>query len=437
MNVNRTYDVDIISSGMNGEGVARLDGKVLFVPYTLCGERVRVVVKLVKKNYAVGSVVKVLSPSPDRVAPSCPHYFKCGGCDLGHVTNEYREKALVSELRNNLRKIAGIVRDDIEFVKCEATAGVRNKLSMPFGVAEGKPVLGLYRQGTHVVEQVSCEFATPRMKEVADIVCEFAFSRNLPVYDGENGLLRHLVLRELGGRLSATLVINSDRCERWERELGALFPEYVDFFICPNTRRNNVILGDSVRLIRGNERLPLDVLGVKAELSPLAFLQVNDGIRDALYTAAMSFLRGKTLVDLYSGIGITSNLAARRCEKVIAVESVPQAVEDADRTAELNGNSSVIENICGNVEDVVSGLCDRCAGADVLIDPPRKGCGAAVMRAIADMRPERIVYISCNHATMCRDIAMLDGYTLEHVALYDMFPRTHHAETLACFVRNK
>lgn len=179
------------------------------------------------------------------------------------------------------------------------------------------------------------------------------------------------------------------------------------------------------------------MLGVKAEVSPLSFFQVNDHIRDELYTAAVGRLTAPTVVDLYSGIGITSNLAANAGKTVFAVECVPQAVEDADRTAAVNGNSNRIENICGNVEDILPHISDRVRGADVLVDPPRKGCGAAVMRAVSDIAPSRLVYISCNHATMCRDIAPLlaEGYSLADCTAFDMFPDTHHVETLVTLER--
>ncbi|MDE6401200.1 MAG: 23S rRNA (uracil(1939)-C(5))-methyltransferase RlmD, partial [Clostridiales bacterium] len=185
----------------------------------------------------------------------------------------------------------------------------------------------------------------------------------------------------------------------------------------------------------------VDVLGVKAELSPLSFFQVNDEIRDTLYIAAIGEVEADTLIDLYNGIGITSNLAARKCKKIVAVECVPQAVKDADRTAEINGNSDIIKNVCGKVEEVLSELKGEISGADVLIDPPRKGCGADVAASIASVRPNKLIYISCNHATMCRDIrAFLDvapDYELTDCRIFDMFPNTHHTEVLCVLCKKR
>lgn len=437
MNVNDIIELEIEDNGMNGEGVARHGGKVVFVPYTLKSERVRAVVKSVKSKYASASAIKILEPSADRIQPTCPHYYRCGGCDMGHVSAAYRETVLTEELKNNLRKIAGVEFSEVKFVRSEQDRAARNKLSMPFGFAGGKVVLGLYRQNTHVVEPVVCPMSSTRMNLTAKTVCEFADEKKLSVYNENtgNGLLRHLVLREIGDRLSATLVINSEKSGGWKNELANALPEYVDFFICPNVKRNNVILGDTVTLVKGKPALDVNVLGVKAELSPLSFFQVNDDIRDKLYRAALLNVTADTLIDLYSGIGITSNLAAKKCKRVVAVECVPQAVANADKTAALNGNAEIITNVCGVAEQVIGKLASEYAGADVLVDPPRKGCGEAVMKAIAELRPKTVIYISCNHATMCRDIKILnemsDGYSLDACTVFDMFPCTHHTETLA------
>lgn len=438
MNVNDVIELEITDNGMDGEGVAHFDGKVVFVPYTLKGERVKAVVKKVKSKYAVCSVIKVLSPSPYRINPDCPHYYKCGGCDTGHISPDYRKQILISDLQNNLKKIAKLDCPSIEFVPSDPELPPRNKVSMPFGLVNGKIVLGLYRQNTHVVEPVSCAFAGALAQTAADTVCEFAQKKRLSVYDSAsgNGLLRHLVIRTVGNRASVTLVINAQKFDG-EKELALALPDNVDFFVCPNTKRNNVIMGDTVRLIKGNARLNVNVLGVKAELSPLSFFQVNDYIRDALYNRAIGHVCSDTLIDLYSGIGITSNLAAKKCKKVTAVECVPQAVKDADYTAKLNGNGDKITNVCGNVEDVLKRLLgERGDSFDVLIDPPRKGCGEQIARAIAQVKPNTLIYISCNHATMCRDIrAFLDvapDYEVRDCALFDMFAHTHHSEMLIC-----
>lgn len=437
MNVNDVVELDILSCGMDGDGVARCDGKVVFVPYTLSGERVRAVVKSVKKNYATASVIKVLSPSPSRVEPDCPHYYKCGGCDTRHLSEDYRRAALLGELENNLKKIAKLSVAPIEFISSPLSR--RNKITMPFGYKDGAVVLGMYRKNTHVVEPVDCLFSSEAVRDAVRTVCAFANEYRLPVYDGRTGkgLLRHLALRESGGRLSVALVVAADGFEG-ENVLAERLSGYCDFFICPNTVKNNVIMGNSVRLVKGNERLKVDVLGVSAELSPLSFFQVNDEIRDRLYTDAIGEISAPTLVDLYSGIGITSNLAAKKCDRVFGVECVPQAVIDADRTAEMNGNGNKIKNICGNVEDVLPTLGIQ-GEVDVLVDPPRKGCGASVMTEIAKLQPNKLIYISCNHATMSRDLRIfldaVGGYSPVYCRVYDMFPCTHHVEAMIVLSR--
>lgn len=436
MKSSQLVQLDIISNGMNGEGIARLDGKVVFVPYTLAGERVLAQVKTVKSRYMTCSAVKVLSPSPYRVAPQCPYYFKCDGCDMAHVTPEYRQQNLVDELVSNFKKIAKTDISDVQFVACERVAGRRNKLSMPFGTKGGAVVAGFYRQNTHVVQPVECNMSSEAVRGVVKKVCDFATARHIPVYNFETGkgLLRHISVREAGGRIAAVLVIAGDSLgQKNEAELSEIL-RGVDLFVSPHTQKNNVIMGKSVRLVSGNPFLPVEVLGVKAELSPLSFFQVNDEIRDKLYAAAIGHISSHTLVDLYSGIGITSNLAAKKVQKVIGVECVPAAVADADRTAAINGNAQKITNVCGQVEEVLPQIIDGTHDFDVLLDPPRKGCGSNVMHAIAAARPNKVVYISCNHATMCRDISDFQSankdYVITQVTLFDMFPDTHHVECM-------
>lgn len=240
MNVKELIELDITDSGMDGCGVARYGGKVVFVPYVLKGERVRAVVKSVNKNYAEASVVKILSPSPHRVAPACPHYYKCGGCDAAHYDGEYRRAALVGEIRNNLKKIAGVDFSDIGFVASDGF--MRNKIAMPFCLSGGKVALGMYRHRTHVALPVTCRFANAAMRGIADTVTEFCNAERLSVYDETTGkgLLRHLVMRTLGGRTAATLVINAERFAGEDR-LAALLPDVCDFYLpehAPHQRDN-------------------------------------------------------------------------------------------------------------------------------------------------------------------------------------------------------
>lgn len=445
MNVKDVIEIDIESNGMDGEGVAHVDGKAVFIPYTLKGERVRAVVKSVKSRYATASVIKILRPASVRSEPICPHYYKCGGCDTQHVSTDYRREIILGELKHNLKSIAGIDFTPDELI--QSASLTRNKISMPFALSGGKVVAGMYVRGTHTVEPTSdCSMTGELTRSVISAVVGFANDKKLSVYDEKsgNGLLRHIVVREIGGRASLTLVVNGDGLgDGNERALSELLPDMVDFFISANTRRNNIIMGDTVRLVKGNARLPVNVLGVKAELSPLSFFQVNDGVRDELYKAAIGSVSSPVLIDLYSGIGITSNLAAKKCRAVHAVEVVPQAVEDADRTARDNGNADLIRNHCGTVESVLPHICRDIKDSDILVDPPRKGCGDGVMRVIAGALPNKLIYISCNHATMCRDIKLfIEGakalgaeYVLERVTAFDMFVGTHHVETLAVLSR--
>lgn len=439
MNLKQTIDIDIESNGVNGEGIARVDGKVVFVPFTLKGERVRAVVKCVKRKYAQADVIKVLSSSPYRKTPDCAQYFKCGGCDTCHIDDGYRKQTLVSELKNNLKKIAGIEFESIGFVESDTL--MRNKIAMPFGYDKGRVTLGMYRQGTHSFVSVidSCLLLNPNMRKISGIICDFANEFNIPCYNEstEDGILRHLVMRTVGGRTSATVVINAHDLYNESELYSRLSGVECDLFVSTNTRKTNVIFGDSVRLIGGEPVLKAEVMGVRAELSPQSFFQVNDCIRDKIYKAAIDHIQSDTLIDLYSGIGITSNIAASKCKSVISVELSPQAVKNAVHTAELNGNGKTIDTRCGSVEKIINDITVQ--DCDVIVDPPRSGCGGNVMRAIAQIHPKNLIYISCNHATMSRDISELitaaPDYSLISCDIYDMFPTTHHVETVVLLSR--
>lgn len=444
MNVKDIIEVEIESNGMDGEGVTHLGGKAVFIPYTLKGEKVRAVVKSVKSRYATASVIKVLRASLMRETPLCSHYFKCGGCDTQHISAEYRREIILNEIAHNLKSIACVEFTPTEFVS--SVASTRNKISMPFGLCGGKVIAGMYRRGTHDVEPAcDCIMAGELTRVIVNTVVSFANEKKLSVYDEKSGdgLLRHIVVREIDGRASVTLVVNGELGDKTENALAERLPDSADFFISTNTKRNNVIMGDNARLVKGNARLSVSVLGVRAELSPLSFFQVNDAIRDELYKRAIGYVSSPMLYDLYSGIGITSNLAAKKCRAVHAVEIVPQAVADADCTALENGNDGIITNHCGTVESILPRICGGEAQADVLVDPPRKGCGEAVMSVIAGASPNKLIYISCNHATMARDIKLFidaskvvgNNYELKEVTAFDMFVGTHHVETLAELTR--
>lgn len=437
-------EIDIDSSGMNGEGVARCDGLVVFVPYTLVGEKVRAQVLNVKKSFATARVIKVLNASELRVKPSCENFFKCGGCDMMHITLDEERRIKTAEIENNLSKIGGISHAVDNFVDSPLEFGYRNKAQFPFGRGEdGKVAIGYFKPNSHIfVPCTTCLLVGDFIEPIVNAVLEFCNSEGLSVYDENthSGLLRHLVIRMVDKCFAITLVINGESIKNIDKLVNDLPPES-SLYLSENKARTNVILGKKFKLIKGDMNLPAEVLGVKAKLAPDAFMQINDGIRDLLYTRAIELMGDGVAVDLYSGIGITTNLLAKKCEKVYSIEIVESACENARETARLNKNTSKIEVVCGDAAVEMPKLATRINGeTSVLLDPPRKGVDESVIRALLTLNPSRIVYVSCNHATMARDIALInalsgDQYIIVELDAYNMFPRTHHVETLACLER--
>lgn len=437
-------EIDIDSSGMNGEGVARCDGLVVFVPFTLVGERVRAQVLNVKKSFATARVIKVLNASELRVKPVCENFFKCGGCDMMHITLYEERRIKTAEIENNLSKIGGISREIDTFIDSPLELGYRNKAQFPFGRDNnGKIAVGYFKPNSHIfVPCTECLLVGDFIKPIVGAVLDFSNLEGLSVYDEttHSGLLRHLVVRKVDKHIAITLVINGESIKNIDKLANKLPPE-ASLYLNVNKANTNVILGKQYKLIKGDMNLPVEVLGVKAKLAPDAFMQINDGMRDLLYNRAIELMGDGIAVDLYSGIGITTNLLAQKCEKVYSIEIVESACENARETARLNENTSKIDVICGDAAVEMPKLAMRINGEiSVLLDPPRKGVDESVLKALLTLNPSKIVYVSCNHATMARDIALInslsgDQYIISELNAYNMFPRTHHVETLACLKR--
>lgn len=445
MQKNDLYDIEIINSGMDGEGVARLDGKVVFVPHTLKGEHVRIRLTEIRKDYLRAQCIKVLTPSENRKKPECPYYFKCGGCDLMHVTKNAAKQIKLDEFKKNIAKIAGISLSNVKFIDSDITFGYRNKVQFPFGIKEGNIVIGYYAANSHnVIPIENCMLNGSWANKIACDFLAYANAEKLSVYDEKTGkgLLRHLIMRNINGKISVVIVINGDKIPNIDKFTTSAD---ISLFYSINRKNTNVIMGDKTICLRGDLTIDTEICGVKIKLSPDAFMQINDNVRDKLYAVALSELDGyRTLIDLYSGIGITTNLLAQKCNAVYSIEIVPTAADNASNMAKLNGYDDKITIICGDaaieLPNLVAEFKRNTANAEcnnfaVLIDPPRKGCDRKVIEAIAAVRPEKIVYISCNHATLARDVKILQeltesSYALDSSTLFDMFPNTHHVEAL-------
>ena len=433
--------------GMSGEGIVKDGAYPVFVPFAAVGERVRVRIVHAKKDFAFGELIEVLEPSNDRIKPRCRYFGRCGGCDLQHLSQARQEEVKRLNLQRTLHKTAGI---DVEVPEVVSGAqwAYRNKLALPFGTMgrHGKVVVGFYEKKSHkVVPLKDCPLHGEWAKRVIADVTDWANENGLKAYDEGTGrgLLRHLVARYVSS-LSVVLVVNGDgvpHIDNLARKLGEHFGDYA-LYVSPNKEKTNVIMGGSVKLVRGKES-PQKLGAFSAAVSPLSFLQVNDEIRDRIYAdacAALSDFRGD-VTELYSGVGLlTAELALRLPDaRITAAEIVPEAVDDAKRLMRRLGLADRVTEVCADAADYMRRLPQDGTPRALMLDPPRKGCDETVLAAAAEAGYERIVYISCNPATLARDLKFLlsRGYTLFSVRPYDMFPQTMHVETLAVLARSR
>jgi len=440
MKEKELYTLTIDAYGMEGEGIAHEDGFVFFVPYAALGERVKVAVDRVKGKLVFAHIIKMLEPSPERRDPDCPLFGKCGGCALRHLPYDTQREIKTSNVRALFRKNVGIELGEIPFVG-EGADGYRNKIALPFGVSDGEPTLGMYRRGTHKVLPLDrCPLHGKWIEPLIGAILSFVRERKISVYDegSGKGLLRHLVARRLptpnGCEYGVILVVNgakiageSDLADALEKALGGK----VHLYLCENKLRNNVILSDKIRTIRGTDHLTASIGGGVAEVSPLAFLQVNFGIAERIYARVTeSIPEGATVVDAYSGTGIMSALLAKTAERVVGIETIADAVRDANANAARFGVADKVRHLCGEVERLLPDLAPDLGDYTLVVDPPRAGLDPKVIDTILAYPPVRILYVSCSPATLTRDLARLqEKYSIDSVELFDMFPSTPHIES--------
>lgn len=426
--------------GMGEEGVVKKDGFVIFVPYALKGELVKFRIDHVKKNYAYATLLEVIDPSPHRRKPVCTRFPRCGGCQLLHL--EYSEQLELK--RANVTKLldkslpSGV---KVEEVVPSDEYGYRNKLSLPFGMTSGRVSLGFYREGTHkVVSTRKCFLNGDWAEKLISVMLDWAEKFDLTAYtdDNKRGLLRHLVARQLECGLSVTVVINGDTLPHSEYLIDALKEVFDDFtlYVSVNRADTNVIFGDRLVKLYGDDRVGR-LLGVEFPISPYSFMQVNIPIAERILSDVVSYLSSypdATVIDAYAGIGVLGTIIARNGNPIVNIEIVPSAVEDGKKLYERLGidGKFFLGDAAKILPDVLNSVGDG-RRVFLLLDPPRKGLSSDVVATInahSDMI-DGIVYISCNPATLARDIAALD-FTPTEVRPYDMFPNTRHVETIVC-----
>ncbi len=447
VNKNDTFTVDIIDIGTNGEGIAKLeDGYTLFIKDAIVGDKALVKIMKTTKSYAYARLMEVVEASPFRVEPKCPVAKQCGGCQIQELSYEKQLEFKENKVKNNIIRIGGIKEPPmLPIIGMEKPWQYRNKAQFPVGMSkDGGVISGFYAGRTHsIIECDDCVIGIEENHKIVSIVKEYMNDNGISAYDEETGkgVVRHILIRKgfTTGQIMVCVVINGDKLKYADKLVDKLLEiqgmTSISYNI--NKKKTNVILGNEIVNLYG-EGYIVDYIGdVAFRISPLSFYQVNPVQTKMLYGKALEFagLSGKENVwDLYCGVGTISLFLAKNALKVRGVEIVPEAIEDAKKNARLN-NIENAEFFVGKAEEVLPEHFEKTGeGADVIVvDPPRKGCEASVLETMVKMQPKKIVYVSCDSATLARDLKFLteNGFKLEKVQAVDMFPHSVHVETVA------
>lgn len=453
---NSRIIVDIEDVSGDGSGIAHFDGQVIFVPYTARGDRVEITIIKVLKNYCVGKIINIITPSPYRIVPDCKAYGRCGGCVFGHVALSEEERIKTEQVRSAMKRIGRI---DVEVKDCVTRDAVRyrNKAQMPITEDENGIGCGFFANHSHriVRDSIDCAIAPEIFSEISKFIVEHMEQNGISGYNEEenSGVIRHLYFRINKHDEIMLTIVSAKRCiidakteSTLVRELISRFPQVVSVFVNFNPENTNVILGDDYRLIYGKEYFEDELLETRLIMTPSSFFQVNRAGAELLYSTAFSLLERKhyeNVYDLYCGIGsigltlfnqIKSNPSPLSANRLFGIEIVEDAIVCAKENARQNG----IENttfVASDSTDITGmDLFDKFPPSLVILDPPRKGTTEKLLTFLAEKGVQDILYISCDPATLARDMGYLYslGYTSSAVSPINLFPRTKHVE---CAVR--
>jgi len=463
MQKNDVVKVTIEDIGVNGEGIGKIDGYTLFIKDAVIGDVVEAKIMKAKKNYGYARMIQIIEPSKDRVEPKCKFARQCGGCQIQQISYEKQLEFKNRKVLGNLERIGGFSPELLEkiadpIVGMEIPFHYRNKAQFPFGKDKnGVTVTGFYAGRTHdIIANTDCALGVEQNQEILETILSFMEQYQMEPYDEKTGkgLLRHVLIRYgfTTKEIMVCLVINAKKIPHCEKlvELLQKIEGMTSITISVNQKNTNVIMGDSYEVLWGQAFITDYIGEIKYQISPLSFFQVNPVQTEKLYGLALEYadLKGdETVWDLYCGIGTISLFLAQNAKQVYGVEIIPQAIEDARKNAQING----IENAkfyVGKAEEVLPGYYadyakahpGEQAHADVIVvDPPRKGCEESLLETMVQMQLERIVYVSCDSATLARDLKYLcgNGYELVKVRAVDQFSQTVHVETVVLLSHKK
>ena len=442
MKKNEELIVEIIDNGINGEGIAKVDGIPIFIPNAIKGEKIKIRILKVLSSYAFGKVIEVLEKSEYRIESDCETYPRCGGCNLRHCDYDFTIDMKKNSVENTLTKAFGRNIEVDEVLKMHEPYFYRNKLQYPVGIDnEGNVVMGVYAGRSHtIIPTKECKIQDKLCQKIANFIFDFIKENKIPVYNENTleGSIRHIIIRigKNTNEVMVTLVTNTNNIPKEKELVDAItlnFSEVKTIAKNINNKNTNVILGNKTEILFG-EGYIYDYLGNKKfKISPMSFYQVNPIQTEKLYSKAVEYAElsgNETIFDLYCGIGTIGIFASDNVKKIYGIETISEAIEDAKENARINGITNS-EFFCGDVEEVLPKLIKkRNLSADVVfIDPPRKGCDKKAIDTILNIMPKRLVYVSCNPATLGRDIKLLEEkYELKKLAICDMFCFTHHVE---------
>ena len=460
--------------GSNGEGIIRHEGITFFVPACLPGEKVRFRVLKIKGNIGYGKAEEILTPAEERVRPKCPVFTKCGGCCLQHLDYPAQLAHKSGVVRDALRKIGGLQMDVPIAIKSEKPYGYRNKLQIPVGVdKDGKTVIGFYAEHSHrIVPISSCAIHPEWSEKLISVIKRYMSECAVKGYDEQTktGAIRHIVAREIGNKYIITLVTTTTKLPNLTYLTELLLDSFTEFtlYLNLNPADTNVIFGKEFQLVHGRGIFQAEEQNVVYEAGPMTFLQVNENVRTKLYKDVLKRVVSdgdEVVVDAYSGGGLLTAMIAKKAKRVYGIELEKEASACADSLKQINGLENMT-NICGYVEEELSAVLDKEKGEKVrlVLDPPRAGIARSVVKALLQSGIPQLVLVSCNPATLARDLGILTGrliekegelvknpayegvgagetlsgyYEIEEIQPYDMFPHTKWIETLVVLSKKR
>jgi len=461
MEKNKEYVGTVCAIGSNGEGIIKQDGEIIFVPYTLVGEKVKFKVLKIASKCVYAKALEILTPAEDRVRVKCPVFSKCGGCQLQHI--KYQKQLLIKEqaIKETFKKVANLNVEVLPAISGDNEFRYRNKLQLPVCQSKDGTVIGFYAENSHrVVPIIDCPINAYWTKDIIYAFNKYIVENNILGYDelSNTGDLREITVKEINGNLIITAVVNNPKIRALDKLIQTL-KEFVklpfSLYININNKQTNVIYGDDFRLVYGDADYKSEMLGIKFKIGVQSFMQVNNSVCNKLYATVESLVdanENTVVIDAYSGAGLMTAILAKNAKKAIGVEIVKEAVECANELAKINKLDHKITNYLGKCEDILPKLIakEKQENNDVcvVLDPPRKGCDLRVINSIIDSNIDKIIYVSCKPSTLARDVGLLVGtlgivqgqikrienakerYKIKMVRPFDMFAQTKHVETL-------